>query len=209
MSKQQQLYHLTLALSGMLQASKLVCDFSRQGRSDEAAFETSIQSIYCLESDSVESIYGGREKLRIGLNAAIQLLGPEKINSDRDIARYLIRLLQLEYKLNRTPQMQKQLAERIKRAVAQAKYFSGAQHIIINGLADIYTCTLGNLPLRLHIVGHPDYLGRTEVLNKIRATLLAGVRSAVLWRQMGGSRLRLVWLRGKLLATAKEIVSSI
>ena len=35
--------------------------------------------------------------------------------------------------------------------------------------------------------GNPHYLGQAAVVAEVRAVLLAAVRSAVLWRQMGGS----------------------
>jgi high frequency lysogenization protein len=37
------------------------------------------------------------------------------------------------------------------------------------------------------VQGNPHYLGQAGVVAEIRALLLAAVRSAVLWRQMGGS----------------------
>ncbi|MNO05884.1 putative lysogenization regulator [compost metagenome] len=37
------------------------------------------------------------------------------------------------------------------------------------------------------VQGNPHYLGQAGVVDEIRALLLAAVRSAVLWRQMGGS----------------------
>ncbi len=37
------------------------------------------------------------------------------------------------------------------------------------------------------VQGNPHYLGQAGVVAEIRALLLAAVRSAVLWRQLGGS----------------------
>ena len=37
------------------------------------------------------------------------------------------------------------------------------------------------------VQGNPHYLGQAGVVSEIRALLLAALRSAVLWRQMGGS----------------------
>ena len=37
------------------------------------------------------------------------------------------------------------------------------------------------------VQGNPHYLGQADVVAEIRAVLLAALRSAVLWRQMGGS----------------------
>ena len=62
---------------------------------------------------------------------------------------------------------------------------------------------------KIHILGSPDYLRQELVQNKIRAVLLAGIRSAVLWKQMGGTKWQILFFRRKLLATAKQIYSSI
>jgi high frequency lysogenization protein len=37
------------------------------------------------------------------------------------------------------------------------------------------------------VQGNPHYLGQPGVVAEIRAILLAAVRAAVLWRQLGGS----------------------
>jgi high frequency lysogenization protein len=37
------------------------------------------------------------------------------------------------------------------------------------------------------VQGNPHYLGQPGVVAEIRAILLAAVRAAVLWRQVGGS----------------------
>ncbi|MNT00829.1 High frequency lysogenization protein HflD [compost metagenome] len=37
------------------------------------------------------------------------------------------------------------------------------------------------------VQGNPHYLGQAGVVAEIRALLLAAVRAAVLWRQLGGS----------------------
>ncbi len=41
---------------------------------------------------------------------------------------------------------------------------------------------------------------------KIRALLLAGIRSSVLWRQMGGSRLQFIFSRQKIKKTAEKLL---
>ena len=40
---------------------------------------------------------------------------------------------------------------------------------------------------RVLVQGNPHYLGQANVVAEIRAVLLAALRSAVLWRQLGGS----------------------
>ena len=51
----------------------------------------------------------------------------------------------------------------------------------------LYAETLSHLRPRVLVQGNPHYLGQASVVAEVRAVLLAAVRSAVLWRQMGGS----------------------
>jgi len=44
-------------------------------------------------------------------------------------------------------------------------------------------------------------------LERIRALLLAGIRSIILWRQMGGTRLQLVFSQQELKQAADELLN--
>ncbi|MDQ8039967.1 MAG: high frequency lysogenization protein HflD [Rickettsiella sp.] len=204
---EKKIVDLSLALAGIFQSAALVRDLARTGQVQNVAFNTSIQTIYQIDAPSVEQIYGKMSGLHLGLQELINLLGHTKVTNDRDISRYLMGLIHLERKLNRCSEIKQTLGRRIKHAVAQANYFSSSQHLIINSLADIYVTTLGRLSFRLHVVGHGKYLSQTEIISKIRAALLAGVRSAVLWRQLGGSRWQLFLMRNKLIKIAKRLLT--
>ncbi len=197
----------SLALAGIFQSAALVRDLARTGQVENFAFDTSIQTIYQIDAISVEHVYGKVAGLRLGLQELINLLEHTTMPSNRDISRYLMGLMHLERKLTRSFEVKQTLSRRIKHAVSQAKYFSSSPQLIINGLADIYVTTLGRLSFRLHVVGHGKYLSQTETISKIRAVLLAGVRSAVLWRQLGGSRWQLFLMRNKLTKIAKQLLT--
>ena len=66
-------------------------------------------------------------------------------------------------------------------------------------LADIYQATISTLGRRIQVVGDPASLQNTANANRIRSLLLAGVRSAWLWSQLGGGRWQLVFLRSRLI----------
>ena len=46
------------------------------------------------------------------------------------------------------------------------------------------------------VQGNPHYLGQPGVVSEIRALLLAAVRSAMLWRQLGGNQWQFLFARG-------------
>ncbi len=57
--------------------------------------------------------------------------------------------------------------------------------------------------------GEPALLKNAEVANRIRALLLAGIRAAVLWRQVGGSRLKLLFGRKRIVQGARMALSMV
>jgi high frequency lysogenization protein len=207
MKKNEKIVERSLALAGIFQSAALVRELARTGQVENKAFDTSIQTIYRIDAESVAQVYGGIVGLRLGLQELVNLLGHTKVGNDRDISRYLMGLMHLERKLNRSSEIKRTLSRRIKHAIAQANYFSASPHLIINGLADIYVATLGRLSFRLHIVGHGKHLSQAEVISKIRAALLAGVRSAVLWRQLGGARWQLFFMRNKFMGVSKQLLT--
>ncbi|MCH9636542.1 lysogenization regulator [Candidatus Rickettsiella isopodorum] len=198
----------SLALAGVFQSAALVRDLARTGKTEKLAFDTSIQSIYTIDVNTVEQVYGGTiDGLRLGLQELVNLLAYTKIKQDRELTRYLIGLIHLERKLLRSPETKTNLSRRIKHAISQANYFASSPQLIINSLADIYVTTLGSLPFRLHVVGQSKYLTHAETVSKIRAALLAGVRSAVLWRQLGGSRWQFFLMRHTLIGIGKKLLT--
>lgn len=200
----------SIALAGVFQSAALVRDLARTGETEKLAFDTSIQSIYTLDVSTVEQVYGGNIKdLRLGLQELVNLLAYTKLKPDREVTRYLIALMHLERKLIRCPETKQHLSRRIKHAISQANYFASSPQVIINSLADIYVATLGALPFRLHVVGQSKYLAHAETVSKIHAALLAGVRSVVLWRQLGGARWQLFLMRPTLIAVGKKLLSSL
>ena len=58
---------------------------------------------------------------------------------------------------------------------------------MLASLGSLYADTISHLKPRVMVQGNPHYLGQAGVVAEIRALLLAAVRSAVLWRQLGGS----------------------
>jgi high frequency lysogenization protein len=56
--------------------------------------------------------------------------------------------------------------------------------------------------------GEPNYLQNPDNQNRIRALLLAGIRAAWLWRQMGGNRWRILFGRQQFLDAAQTYLRS-
>jgi high frequency lysogenization protein len=78
---------------------------------------------------------------------------------------------------------------------------------VISRLGELYAEQVSPLGARVLVQGNPVYLGQPPVVAEVRALLLAGLRAAVLWRQLGGSRLDFLLRRGAMVDAAQRLLS--
>ena len=194
----------TLALAGMFQAADLVRQIARQGLLDQAPFETSIQSLLKIDADSVEDVYGGISQIKTGLQVICGQLGAGQRNME--VMHYVLGMIFLERKLVKRKDMLARIQAGIETAQAQAEMYATSHPNIVSHLAHLYTDTLSTLDYRIKVNGEQRFLENQNNADKIRALLLAGIRSAVLWRQKGGKRLQFLFSRKKILQTAQNLL---
>jgi high frequency lysogenization protein len=197
----------TLALAGIFQAAALVKQLAETGRVTERYFTPCIESLFKIDANDVVDVYSGHIKnITLGLQELCALFTHNKLPKDSNIARYVLSLLHLEKKLNNNSKMNELIRTGILRAKIQATYYAPTHENIMSNLSSLYTDTLSTFSFRIHISGQPVYLNQPNVVNKARALLLAGIRSAVLWRQVGGKRWQLLISRNSMIATAKSFI---
>ena len=190
--------HQVIALAGISQVCLLVQQLATTGTADNAAMETSINSLLTLDSDSVIDIFGSLESLKPGLEQLQKQLTGRAI-SDPEQARYAASLVFLEKQLAGSPDMLKTITTNVERAQAQAESFDSVMHDnVLANLGDTYHSTISTLQPRIMVNGEPNYLSQPLIVNQIRSLLLAGIRATLLWRQCGGSRWRFLFFRKKL-----------
>jgi len=198
----------TIALAGLTQAVQLVRDIARAGSADPDDLETCIASLLRINADSVPEVYGGLKRLKSGLTLLERQLGaPESV--DTELARYAAALLYLENKYRRQDAMCKAVRLGLERATVQTAHFGALHENVLASLADLYQNNISQLSPRIVVVGEQAYLENPANANKIRALLLAGIRSAWLWRQCGGSRLGFLLNRRKLREEALRLAQSV
>ena len=117
--------------------------------------------------------------------------------------------MHLERKLNRKPSMLQAIRDGIQEASVQAVHFSRTHPNVIARLADLYSNTISTLGPRIMVRGEPSLLHDPQNANRIRALLLSGIRAAVLWRQLGGNRIWLLFARKRILGTAAQLSASL
>jgi high frequency lysogenization protein len=205
---QENLNQITIALAGLFQAITLVRELTQTGRLHDTAFQASIYSIFQIDPKDVTSVYGNINQLKLGLQKIIDTFDATH-QIDRLQHRYLLSIIHLQKKLARTPKLMEHMTARLLQTRKQADYFSLTHPTVIANLADIYLSTVSTFRFRIMILGNQRVMHVKENLDKVRALLLAGVRATVLWRQVGGSRLQLLFSRAKIRATAKHLLNQI
>ncbi len=188
----------TLALAGIAQAAALVKQVARTGAADEAAFATSLYSIFQTQPDATAAVYAGVDRLAPGLRLLAKQLGTENQARDIEIAKYMIGVMTLERQLAKRPQVLTEIAAGIERIRRQAEHYSFTHPIVVSAIAALYAETISVLTPRIIVQGEQGHLSKKEVAEQVRALLLAAIRSTVLWRQCGGSRLQILLSRGKI-----------
>ena len=102
--------------------------------------------------------------------------------------------------------MQKSIRSGLERATLQSAHFGLTHENVLANIADLYQNNISQINPRIMVMGEPRHLENSLVANKIRALLLAGIRSAWLWRQCGGSKMGFLWNRRKLREEAKRLL---
>ena len=198
----------TLALAGIFQACQLVFDIAHQGQCSNSAFESILETLFKIDSHNVMDIFGSPVELRTGLNTLKKQLSGDSNKAELEITRYVISLLHLQKKLNKNKSMQDLISERLKKTQDQMDYFDLNHENIIASIGSIYQDSISNLQPRILVHGEQIYLSQASNSNKIRALLLAGIRCAVLWRQLGGNRFELLFMRKKLINCADILLKN-
>lgn len=196
-----------LALAGLMQGLHLARACARDGSTDEADLNASLASVFRIDADSVEAVYGSARLMRTGLQILVgQLQGGE--HRDRAISRMATTVMQVERQLHVRRDLLQVVHDGIVEASHARELFGVADAKVIERLGDIYAHSVSLLPTRVLVQGNPVQLQQEIVVAKIRACLLASVRSAVLWRQRRGSYWDFILRRRALLNAAQGWLES-
>jgi high frequency lysogenization protein len=198
----------TIALAGVCQAAYFANELATTGHvRDQKGFEASLNSLYVMNCDDISEVYGSElSHLSTGLKTLSYAF-----NRDNDyitILKYTLTLLTLERKLNK----HSDYLNKIEKGILDSKHFilpdDDFPAPLISKLANTYSHTISLLQPRIILNGKPDFLKQAAITEKIRAALLAGIRSAVLWTQMGGTQWQLLFKRKILVDTANQLKNS-
>ena len=199
----------TLALAGVAQAARIVDLAAKTGSWPTPFVEASIHSLFCFEPDAVDAVFGTPQGIRLGLEQLSACLSLSQDESAAQTLRYTLAMLQLEKRFAKRDDLQSIVHARLKHAAYGADNFSSSINTLTSGIAAIYQDTLSTLPYRIKITGSAQHLNSPQVADLVRSLLLCGVRAAFLWRQLGGSRFKLMLSRGDIRDTAARLARDI
>lgn len=195
----------SLALIGIYQASQLVYDLATTGKADETAYHTCIQSLFCDNPENTLEVYGGDiANIQVGVKTLLRQMTSEQAMQARnvEITRYVLSLIILQKKLLELGEPLQKISKILETAQSQQAHFGEEHDNVIASIARAYSENISPVRPKVMVNGQHGHLQNPRVANKIRALLLAGIRSALLWNQVGGSRWGLIWSRKKYLHDA-------
>lgn len=194
-----------IALAAISQAINCVKDISRTGQTDSVDMEVLIEGLLTTDADNTESIYKNHKYLHSGFKTLVeQLSGPR---TDADYSRYLVSILSLQKRFSNDKNMQQVMSSRISQAKRLHEYQEKIDHDLIEQLAHIYKDTISTYPTKIQVTGNSQYLQQEANQSKIRALLLAAIRAAVLWHQVGGKKRHFLLSKSKMIDTAKAFMA--
>jgi high frequency lysogenization protein len=198
-----------IALAGLAQAMELVKQTARTGRNDEIALRSSVLSVFMIDANDILDVYGGLPSLVLGLKALKrQLSEPRQV--DPETARYASTLIYLEPMLSQNRSMTGAITQAIQEARdVWERSTDRLDPEVFRLLATAYQQTVSTLKPRIMVAGEQRQLADPQNANQIRTLLLAGIRSALLWRQAGGSKWRVLLLRSRMQKIVQELLDEV
>jgi high frequency lysogenization protein len=195
-----------LALAAVFQACHIADSLANCGEAPIDEITTSMVALLKQNPSSLEDIYGSPDNLLLGIEALKALLGERRKKTvySLNCLTYVLAVLSIERQLNSRPEMLETIADGIESANRQAEHFSMVHDNVFANLAALYQQSISKLRQRIQVKGNPIYLQQPKVAERIRCLLFSAVRSAVLWRQLGGRKYHLVFYRKALIAALKD-----
>ncbi len=189
-----------LALCGIFEAAALVDRLAKTGQISEAPLGCLLGSLLVRNPRDTLEVYGGDHyNLRDGARALAGALERNPQQLPRETLRYAVALIALERQLARRSDMLQVIGSRLQQIEQQVELFGITHNNVIAACAALYQDTLSTFRQRIQVHGEMRFLQDTRNAEKIRALLLAGIRSAMLWRQLGGRRWQLLLGRKRML----------
>lgn len=203
-----QLENQSLALAGMFQVAVLIDALALTGNCDNEAFSGSFDSLFTFDAETTRDVYGELSRLNQGFTALDAYLGGATKPTSRNIAYYVLSMLKIARVLMANQQLSDRLFDGLQNIERRSREFELSRGSVIGQIDGLYQETISNLDPRILVRGEQHHLLNDDTAARIRTLLLAGIRSAVLWKQLGGSKWKLLLARKRYVAAARRFMSA-
>jgi high frequency lysogenization protein len=204
-----QVENQTIALSGVFQAASLVDQLSTTGKINQSAFDCSFNSLFTFEAPTTIEVYGDLASIQGGLKALEVYLSGEGGKPTKAMTYYILTLLKIAKQLKKNVSMSSDIFKKLQTIDAQSSAFEFGRSNVTSKIGALYQETISTVSPRVIVKGEQSYLSNADTLAKIRTLLLAGIRSAILWNQIGGSQWRLLFTRASYVQSAQKLLDQI
>ena len=193
-----------IALAGLLQAVRLVQEMANNGQAESRPLAACIGSLFAVAADPPAAGYGGVADHKQGQHRVVAQLD----GSDRDAGqtRIAMNVLHLERRFMAAAGVADAVHQALLDIDRQREALGLSHPTILQRLGELYAERISPLGPRVLVQGNPVYLSQASLVGEVRATLLAALRSAVLWRQSGGSYWDFLLSRRRMVDIARELL---
>lgn len=189
-----------IALGAVFEAAVLVDRIARTGQAPSASLSCLLGSLLVTNPARTIDVYGGDDLyLQDGYKALVSALERNAAELQRQPLRYALAMLGLERQLAKRNDMLGLIGDRLVQIEQQSQHFGLTHENVIASFGGLYEETLSTFRQRIQVHGDMRHLQQRDNAARIRALLFAGIRSARLWRQVGGHRWQFLLARLRLL----------
>ena len=198
-----------LALAGITQCAALVDSLAVRGACEPTAVTACVNPLLNFNPASIAELIPNPMQLSLGLRTMQDIFSSAREDRNPEIIRYLLGILALRQKLVADSAMQDKLQVALQHIDPlqniESEEAARERQEFFKTVAAIYQDTISTYTFRIHVKGNLEHLRNENVANQVRTLLLAGIRWAVLWYQIGGRRWHLVLYRKKIDQAAEEL----
>ncbi|MCU0990912.1 MAG: lysogenization regulator HflD [Xanthomonadales bacterium] len=127
-----------------------------------------LQSLFILEAESTGEIYGGTQRVKLGVETLLAILQGESRHADS--LRYAVGLLQVEKKFRRSAALQQEVGRRLEEIaqVGEGLEQHEREDLQAGQVSALYSETISHVSPRIVVNGKPQYLQNQRTVNWIR-----------------------------------------
>ncbi len=192
-----------LALAGVLQQLQAVDRLARSGMVEQSTLDTAVHAILATDPPDTLAVFGDLQAVQRGVRLLAAVLDRQQRREHAPLLKYALAVRQVSHRLRQRDDLLNLISERLSDVKRQAEHLSPTHESVVANLSRLYQDTLSTLDFRIQVGGDGRFLQQHATADKIRTLLLAAVRCALLWEQVGGNLWQLA-LRRRHLAQATQ-----